>query len=144
MKSIHHTLIALTCSTAIGGLLVSPVRAAGASHSTRCYFFEEEQLSIDNICRVEGSSWTGGGYSVFTWEDGVSTLRTFGHQGRGNKTCRDFEDGIDKVCGKSYSRYPTTFKRMSEKEANQFRKEGKNVVACVQLKKKSICWQPYP
>jgi glutaredoxin len=43
MKSIHHTLIALTCSTAIGGLLVSPAKAAGAcSVATR----DQSSLSV--------------------------------------------------------------------------------------------------
>jgi glutaredoxin len=43
MKSIHHALIALTCSTAIGGLLVSPAKAAGAcSVATR----DQSSLSV--------------------------------------------------------------------------------------------------
>jgi hypothetical protein len=56
MKSIHHALIALTCSTAIGGLLVSPAKAAGAcSVATRdrsnlsVYESPDERLLINEL-----------------------------------------------------------------------------------------------
>jgi hypothetical protein len=108
--------------------------------AVKCYVFQGEQLSIENTCITEGETGPDGGFMTLTWENGATTLRSFGTP-QGTEICPNLEDNIDGFCGKSYLRHPTTFQQLSGKEADQLQEKG-NAVQCVQIQKKSICWKP--
>jgi hypothetical protein len=108
--------------------------------AVKCYIFQGEQLAIENTCITAGETSPDGGFMTLTWENGTTTLRSFGtHQS--TETCPNLEDNINGFCGKPYLRHPTTFQQISGKIADQLQKERKTI-QCVQLQKKSICWKP--
>jgi hypothetical protein len=107
--------------------------------AVKCYIFQGEELAIENICITEGATRPDGGFMTLTWENGATTLRSFGTP-QDTETCPNLEDNIDGFCGKHYLRHPTTFQQLSGKEADQLQKEEK-VIQCIKLQKKSICWK---
>jgi hypothetical protein len=107
----------------------------------KCYIFQGEQLAIENTCITESETRPDGGFMTLTWENGATTLRSFGKQPQGSETCPNLEDNIDGFCGKPYLRHSTTFQQVSRKEADQLQKEEK-AIQCIQLQKRSICWKP--
>jgi hypothetical protein len=109
--------------------------------AVKCYIFQGEQLSIENTCITEGETGPDGGFMTLTWENGATTLRSFGKQPQGRETCPNLEDNIDGFCGRPYLRHLTTFQPVLGKAADQLQKEG-NAIQCIQLQKKSICWKP--
>jgi hypothetical protein len=123
--------------TLFGSTIVNPKNIAIAGRiepkPVQCYFFKGETLALQNTCTYEGWSWTGGGGTSLTWEDGVVSQIQFGLQGRGTKVCSDGERAIDGKCGKLYDRSPITLKRISN--------GTESAISCVQLAKKSICWK---
>jgi hypothetical protein len=124
-------LTLITQSVAIASEMEPPMK---------CYIFQGEQLAIENTCITAGETRPDGGFMTLTWENGSTTLRSFGKQPQGSETCPKLEDNIDGFCGKTYLRHSTTFQQVSGKEANQLQKEG-NAIQCIQLQKKSICWK---
>ena len=100
-----------------------------------CYFLQNENLTLKNMCTYQGSSWAGGGQHTLTWEDGIQTILSYGSGSRGGLVCPENQVRVDgDVCGIRYVRSAKNLNRMSDSYA------GSNLT-CVQLNKKSICWK---
>jgi hypothetical protein len=128
-----------TCLTLITqGMAIASETAFPA---VKCYIFQGEELAIENTCITEGDNWPGGGFMTLTWENGATTLRSFGTQPQGSEPCPQPQSNIDGFCGKPYTRHPTTLQKLSEKEATQLQTKEQGL-QCIQLPKKSICWKP--
>lgn len=110
--------------------------------SVKCYFFQGENVEIENTCILESATWAGGGGRSLKWEDGVITKMQFGLQGRGWRVCPEDETSVDGFCGKSYDRHPDTLKRISERESFSM-SVSQNItpIKCVQVRKGSVCWK---
>jgi hypothetical protein len=121
----------ITQSTAIASETAFP--------DVKCYIFQGDQLAIENTCITEGETRPDGGFMTLTWENGATTLRSFG-KSQGAETCPNLEDNVDGFCGKPYLRHPTTFQQLSGQTADQLQKEEK-AIQCIQLQQKSICWK---
>jgi hypothetical protein len=128
---MKHLILPLTaCFT-----LIAQGAIAGQfeDRSVKCYFFQNETLAIKETCTSSGGSWAGGGGHSLKWSDGVVSIIKFGLHGRGTPVCPDRSQvSVDGVCGTQYFRSTKTLKRTSE--------SSESTMHCVQLEKKSVCW----
>jgi hypothetical protein len=122
------------------GIFVAPGRAGRVEPTpVSCWFFRGDRVELKQTCIYESRSWAGGGVIFLRWEDGVQTKIARGFQERGEKPCGD-NNGIDGVCGVTYFRDSTTFKRLSEEESQKLAINHQSRIGCVQVGDKSICW----
>lgn len=104
----------------------------------KCYFFQAEKLMILQTCLYQISTWTGGGGSTLKWQDGVVTQMQFGLQGRGSLVCPEGKTRVDGFCAATYSRDPSTLRRLPSEVNNLHR--ANDMLSCVQVRRGSICW----
>jgi hypothetical protein len=132
IQLLSASLIALTLI--IPTVAQQAIAGSFKDRSYRCYFFKGETLTIKDICKSDGGSWAGGGGQSLKWSDGTITSIQFGLQGRGTPACPSTDQiSVDGTCGEPYYRSTKTLKRLN--------KPTGNVMECVQLDKKSVCWK---
>lgn len=126
-------------SALITMLAATPAQAGRVEPTpVSCWFFRGEKLELQQTCIYESYSWAGGGGSTLLWEDGVKTQMAWGLQGRGEKPCEEMS--VDGVCGVMYFRDLTTLERISKAEGEQRQRNEQQVVRCVEVRGKSVCW----
>ncbi|WP_071593281.1 hypothetical protein [Kamptonema formosum] len=131
--------ILFTISLAILSWETTPASASKIDPTpVDCWFLRNGELKLTQTCTFSGHSWSGGGFSVLTWEDGVKTVIAFGLQGRGERPCP--EVGVDGVCGEWRYRHPITFEPLSDSELNIRRRNALDVIQCVDVNHNSVCW----
>jgi hypothetical protein len=132
IQLLSASLIALTLI--IPTVAQQAIASSFKDRSYRCYFFKGETLTIEDICKSDGGSWAGGGGQSLKWSDGIITSIQFGLQGRGTPACPSTDQiSVDGTCEELYYRSTKTLKRLN--------KPTGNVMECVQLDKKSVCWK---
>lgn len=124
---------------AVTALSVFPAHAGRIEPTpVTCWFFQGEQVELQQTCSYESISWTGGGGSSLHWEDGVETHMKWGLQERGSRPCED--TSLDGVCGTTYYRHLTTLEQISETERNRRVMNNQKAITCIQVQNKSVCW----
>jgi hypothetical protein len=104
--------------------------------SVPCYFFKGENLAVKDICKVNGFAGEAGQFFAMKWSDGVITSISSGYaQGRPLPCSQEEIVSVDGICGETYLRSPKNLKRLAELTDGDY-------VECVQLGKKSVCFEP--